>query len=227
MNKKQFAQMLDHTLLKPAVTLEDLRQHCETAVKYQFKSVAINSAVVAFCKEMLGDTDVLCDATIGFPLGQCSVATKVFETKDAIDNGAREIDYVVNLVKLKSGHWDFIEEEMRRIVATCNTHQVTSKVIFETCYLTDDEKKHLCEIACRIRPAFVKTSTGFGISIPGKVSGATLEDVQLMKHCVGNEVLVKASGGIRTTQQALAMIKAGASRIGTSCGVAILEGLGE
>lgn len=225
MTKKQLAQAIDHTLLKPQATREDLRLHCQAAAQYGFHSVAINSAVTAFCREVLGDSPVLCDATVGFPLGQSTLAAKVFEAQDAIRNGAKEIDYVVNLTELKSGRWDLVEEEMRRLVEACAQGGAACKVIFETCYLTDPEKERLCEIACRVRPAFIKTSTGFGTPGQGLPNGATLEDVRLMKRCVGDQVLVKASGGVRTTQQALAMLEAGASRIGTSNGVEILEGL--
>lgn len=227
MNKSQLAQMIDQTLLKPHVTLEDLRRHCETAARYGFRSVAINSAVVPFCKKVLEGSGVLCDATVGFPLGQSSIAAKVFEAQDAIAAGAGEIDYVVNLVELKSGNWSFVEEEMRSIVEACAARNVASKVIFENCYLTNPEKERLCEIARRVRPTFIKTSTGFGTPAKGVPTGATLDDVRLMKRCVGDDVLVKASGGVRTTEQALAMIEAGASRIGTSNGVEIVEGLGE
>ena len=193
MNKQELAKMIDQTLLKPYVSLEDLRRHCVQAAEYGFKTVE----------------------------------TKVFETQDVIAKGADEVDYVVNLVELKSGHWDYVEEEMRRIVEVCNAYGLTSKVIFENCYLTDDEKKKLCEIALKVRPTFIKTSTGFGTPPAGKAIGATLEDVRLMRSCVGNEIRIKAAGGIRDTATALAMIEAGASRIGTSCGVAIVDGLAE
>ena len=227
MNKQEFAKMIDQTLLKPYVSLEDLRRHCVQAAEYGFKTVAINNAPVPFCKAILKDSGVLVDAAVSFPLGQCTIETKVFETQDVIAKGADEVDYVVNLVELKSGHWDYVEEEMRRIVEVCNAYGLTSKVIFENCYLTDDEKKKLCEIALKVRPTFIKTSTGFGTPPAGKAIGATLEDVRLMRSCVGNEIRIKAAGGIRDTAAALAMIEAGASRIGTSCGVAIVDGLAE
>lgn len=225
MNKIQLANTIDHTLLRADVTREDLRELCRTAVRWGFHSVAINSAVVALCREALGGSPVVCDATVGFPLGQTSIESKVFETRDAIKNGAGEIDYVVDLVALKSGDWAHVEEEMARITAACRELGAGCKVIFETCYLTDSEKERLCEIACRVHPDFVKTSTGFGTPAAGVPKGATLEDIRLMKRCVGDEVLIKASGGIRTTEQALSMLEAGASRIGTSNSVAIVEGL--
>ena len=214
---KQLAGMIDHTLLKANICFDDLKTLCQEAAQYGFRSVAINGAVVPFCHRQLTGTDVLCDATVGFPLGQTSIAAKVFEARDAMENGAGEIDYVVNLAELKSGNWDYVEDEMRQIVAACREKSAVCKVIFETCYLTDDEKRRLCEIAVRVKPDFVKTSTGFGSG------GATLEDIRLMKSCVGDTVKVKASGGIRTAGDALAMIEAGADRIGTSAGIRIVE----
>ena len=187
--------------------------------------VAINSAPVKFCREVLKNSAVHVGAAIGFPLGQTTVEDKVFETRQAIAEGADEIDYVVNLVKLKSGDLAFVEDEMRRIVEVCNEHGKISKVIFENCYLTDDEKKTLCEIALKVRPNFIKTSTGFGTPEKGIAVGATVADVRLMKSMVGDAVKVKAAGGVRTLADALAMIEAGAERIGTSAGVKIVEEL--
>ena len=160
---------------------------------------------------------MLCGTVAGFPLGQCTLETKVFEAQDAIRKGAAEVDYVVNLAELKSGRWDRVEEEMRQITAACHDREAACKVIFENCFLTDDEKRRLCEISLKVKPDFIKTSTGYG------TGGAVLEDVRLMKACVGEEVQVKAAGGIRTAEDALAMIEAGASRIGTSAGVKIVE----
>ena len=217
MSAKELAKMIDHTLLSPYAHEDDLRAHCEVAKKYGFKTVAINNAVIPLCKELLKDSDVLCDAAVSFPLGQCTVETKVFETVDAIEKGAGEVDYVANLVKIKSGDWAYVEDEMARIVAECKKRGIVSKVIFENCYLTDDEKRHMCEIALRVKPTYIKTSTGFG------TGGATVEDVRLMKACVGDEILIKAAGGIRTYEQAMAMIEAGANRIGTSKGDVIVE----
>ena len=217
MTKQALASMIDQTLLRPDANYVQLREHCELAAQYGFKTVAVNNAVIPFCRKILEGTGVLCDAAISFPLGQSTVETKVFETLDAIKNGAGEVDYVVNLVEVKNGDWDFVEDEMSRIALACKANNVTSKVIFENCYLTEDEKKRLCEIALKVRPDFIKTSTGFG------AGGATLEDVQLMKNCVGDDVKIKAAGGIRSLEMAMAMIDAGADRIGTSRGVEILE----
>lgn len=214
---EELAGMIDQTLLKPYATEEELCAHCEKAAEYHFKTVAINNAPVPFCKKVLEGTKVLCDAAVSFPLGQSTIETKVFEAQDVIDKGAGEVDYVVNVSAVKSGRWDYVEDEMRRITEVCHEKQVPCKVIFENCYLTDDEKRTLCQIALRVRPDFIKTSTGFG------TGGATLEDVRLMKECVGDAIRIKAAGGIRTAEQALAMIEAGASRIGTSQGVAIVD----
>lgn len=188
---------------------------------------AINSAPVKFCKNVLQNSSVHVGAAIGFPLGQTTIEDKVFETKQAIADGADEIDYVVNLVKLKSGDLEYVEEEMRRIVSVCKEHGKISKVIFENCYLNDDEKRTLCRIALKVRPDFIKTSTGFGTPADGRAVGATVEDILLMKSEVGDAVKVKAAGGVRTLADALAMIEAGAERIGTSAGVKIIEELKE
>lgn len=222
---EQLAKYFDQTLLKPFVTEERLREFCEESDRYGFAMVAINSAPVKLCKEVLKNSEVHVGAAIGFPLGQTTIETKEFETRQAIAEGADEIDYVVNLVKLKSGDLDYIEDEMRRIVKICNEHNKISKVIFENCYLTDDEKKTLCEIALKVRPTFIKTSTGFGTPSEGVAVGATIHDVRLMKSIVGDAVKVKAAGGVRTLDEALEMIEAGAERIGTSAGVTIVEEL--
>lgn len=222
---ESLAKYFDQTLLKPFVTEQRLKEFCEESDRYGFAMVAINSAPVKFCREVLKDSDVHVGAAIGFPLGQTTIADKVFETEQAIAEGADEIDYVVNLVKLKSGDLDYVEEEMRRIVEVCNKNNKISKVIFENCYLTNDEKRTLCEIALKVRPTFIKTSTGFGTPEPGVAVGATVEDVKLMKSIVGDAVKVKAAGGVRTLADAIAMIEAGAERIGTSAGVTIVEEL--
>jgi len=214
---EQLAGMIDHTLLKPFICNEDLERHCKMAIKYHFKTVAVNNAVLPFCRKIVAGTSVVCDAAVSFPLGQSTLETKLFETEDAIIKGAKEIDYVINLVEVKNANWRFIEKEMDKIVSICRKNRVVTKVIFENCYLTEQEKRMLCQIAADIRPDFIKTSTGFGSG------GATFKDVMMMKKCVGNHVKVKAAGGIRDVQTALAMIEAGAERIGTSCGVEIIQ----
>lgn len=213
----ELANMIDYTLLKPDISNKDLFQLCQDAIKYNFKTVAINNAVILFCKKILKGSNVLCDAAVSFPLGQSTIETKVFETIDAIEKGAGEVDYVVNIVEIKNDNWAYIEEEMREIVEACNERGAISKVIFENCYLSDDEKKKLCEVALKVKPTFIKTSTGFGNG------GATIEDVKLMKACVGDNIKIKAAGGIRDIQSVLKFIEAGASRIGTSSGVKIIE----
>lgn len=215
MNK--FSKYFDHTCLKPYATRKDMAKLCEEAKKYDFMMVAINSTQTKLCKELLKGTDIHVGAAISFPLGQTTIETKVFETKDAIANGADEIDYVINITELKEKNYDYIKEEMTQIVDVCRKHNVISKVIFENCYLTDEEKIKLCEIALEIKPDFIKTSTGFG------TGGATVEDVKLMKSIVKNTVKVKAAGGIRDLDTCLKMIESGAERIGTSSAIKITE----
>ena len=217
MTKEELAQMIDHTNLHADVREKDLKKLCEEAARYHFKMVAINSGQTARCSAFLKGTDVHVGAAVGFPLGQQSIAVKVYETEDAIRNGADEIDYVLNITELKEGNDAYIEEEMRQIVTLCRKHSVISKVIFENCYLTKEEIVRAAEIACIVRPDFIKTSTGFG------TGGAAAEDVALMKSVVKDQVKVKAAGGIRTLEQAMKMIEAGAERIGTSAGIAILS----
>lgn len=217
LTSKQLAKMIDQTLLKPYATKEEMMEFLKESKAYDFKMVAINSSPVTFCKEYLKDCDVHVGAAISFPLGQTTIATKVFETKEAIKNGADEIDYVINIMELKSGNDDYIEKEMREIVAVCKEHNVTSKVIYENCYLSNDEKKRLCRIALKVKPDYIKTSTGFG------TGGATVDDVKLMKSIVKDEIKIKAAGGIRDLDTALTFIEAGASRLGTSAGVKIIE----
>lgn len=217
MTKEQLVRLFDHTCLHPYATHADMEKLCAEAREHHFAMVAINSVQTRFCKELLRGTDVHVGAAIGFPLGQTTVETKVFETEDAIRNGADEIDYVINITELKMGNLDYIRDEMQRIVDVCRKNNVISKVIFENCYLTQAEKEALCRIALEVKPDFIKTSTGFG------TGGATLEDVKLMKRIVGDQVKVKAAGGIRDLAACLAMVEAGAERIGTSAAVRITQ----
>ena len=214
---EQLANMVDHTNLKAFADDAAFTKLCDEARKYNFKMVAINPAQTVRCKEKLKDSLVHVGAAIGFPLGQTTLECKIFETKDAIKKGADEIDYVINVAELKNKNYDYIKKEMEEIVKICKEAGKISKVIFENCYLTDDEKVKVAEIAKEVKPDFIKTSTGFG------TGGATVEDVKLMKSGVGDEVKVKAAGGIRDLKTALAMIEAGAERLGTSAGVAIVE----
>ena len=214
---EQLANMIYHTNLKAFADDAAFEKLCDEAKKYNFKMVAINPAQTVRCKKKLEGSPVHVGAAIGFPLGQTTLECKIFETKDAIEKGADEIDYVINVAELKNKNYDYIKKEMEEIVKICREAGKTSKVIFENCYLTDDEKRKVAEIAKEVKPDFIKTSTGFG------TGGATVEDVKLMKSVVGDEVKVKAAGGIRDLKTALAMIEAGAERLGTSAGVAIVE----
>ena len=215
--KEALASMIDHTNLKADADEEAIRRLCDEARRYHFACVMVNPAQVRRCARFLAGSGVPIGAVVGFPLGQATIPVKVYEAGDAIDGGAGEIDYVLNVAELKNGDTGYITEEMEALVALCREKGVVSKVIFENCYLTDDEKRQAAAIARKVRPDFIKTSTGFGSG------GATLEDVRLMKAAVGDAVGVKAAGGIRDRQTALAMIEAGATRIGASAGVAILE----
>ncbi len=214
---KSFNKIFDHTILKPSTTEEQLKKVCDDAIKYGFCSVAVNTGMVKKCAEFLNNSGVLVDAAVGFPLGITTVEVKAFETEQAIENGADEIDYVINIGKIKQGDTDYIRSEMKTITDICRKHGVTSKVIFENCYLTDEEKTELCKIAKEIKPDFIKTSTGFG------PSSATVHDVKLMKDAVGSDVKVKAAGGVRKLADCLAMIEAGAERIGCSNSPAIAD----
>lgn len=217
MTKEQLVKLFDHTCLYAYATEAHMKKLCDEARAYNFAMVAVNSVQVKLCKKFLKDTDVHVGAAIGFPLGQTTIASKVFETVDAIQNGADEIDYVINITELKDGNYDYIREEMRQIVAECRKANVISKVIFENCYLTQEEKEILCKIALEVKPDFIKTSTGFG------TGGATLDDVKLMKSIVGDAVKVKAAGGVQDLETCMAMVEAGAERIGTSAAVKITE----
>ena len=217
MTKEQLVKLFDHTCLYAYATEAHMKKLCDEARAYNFAMVAVNSVQVKLCKKFLKDTDVHVGAAIGFPLGQTTIASKVFETVDAIQNGADEIDYVINITELKDGNYDYIREEMRQIVAECRKANVISKVIFENCYLTQEEKEILCKIALEVKPDFIKTSTGFG------TGGATLDDVKLMKSIVGDAVKVKAAGGVRDLETCMAMVEEGAERIGTSAAVKITE----
>lgn len=217
LTKNKLAKYFDHTFLKAYATDNDLRKLCEEAKSIGAAMVAINTEWVTFCKKELDGTDIHVGAAIGFPLGQCGLETKLFETEDAIKKGADEIDYVINISKAKMGDWDFIKKEMEAIVEICRKNNKISKVIFENCYLEKDEIKKLAEIAKEVKPDFIKTSTGFG------TGGATLEDVKLMIDAVDGEVSVKAAGGIRDYETAKKMIDLGVKRIGTSSSLKILD----
>ena len=208
---------IDHTILKATASSSDVQKLCEEAIEHKFYSVCVNGCYVADAKHLLQGTDVKVAAVVGFPLGAMTTAAKVFEAKEAVENGASEIDMVINVAKLKDGEFDYVENEIRLIKEAIGDNVL--KVIIETCYLTDEEKVKVCELSLVAKADFVKTSTGFG------TGGATYEDVKLMKSIVGEDVKVKAAGGIRNSDDFLAMIRAGADRIGCSAGVKIIEAL--
>ncbi len=210
------ASYIDHTLLKPDATGEQIDQLCAEAREYGFASVCVNPYYVARCVKNLKGTDVKVCTVVGFPLGATTMETKVFETLQAVASGAQEIDMVMNVCAMKSGHTKAIEQEIQALAAAVEDKAIL-KVIIETCLLTDEEKTQACRIARRSGAQFVKTSTGFS------TGGATVEDVALMKKAAGANVKVKASGGIRDYATAKAMIEAGADRIGASAGVSIVK----
>ncbi|MGT2649055.1 deoxyribose-phosphate aldolase [Streptococcus troglodytae] len=209
-------QYIDHTLLKPESRQDQIDKLIREAKTYNFASVCINPTWVSYAAKALEGTDIKVCTVIGFPLGATTSAVKAFETKDAISHGADEVDMVINIGQAKSGHFAFVEEDIRAVVEASGDKLV--KVIIETCLLTDEEKVKACQAAVAAGADFVKTSTGFSIA------GAKLEDVRLMRQTVGPDVGVKAAGGTRSLEDAQAFIEAGATRIGTSAGVTIMEG---
>lgn len=214
-----FAYLIDNTVLAASATRSELEALCKESREYGFHTVAVNPASISCCREFLAGSKVGIDVAIGFPLGQTTLRNKLFETSDALEAGAQEIDYVINVGKLKERDTAYLEKEMKGIVSLCRQAGAISKVIFENCYLTDEEKIILCDIARSVEPNFIKTSTGFG------TGGATVEDVALMKQHTGDTIKVKAAGGIRTLDDAIAMVRAGAERLGTSKGKAIIDEL--
>ena len=211
----QINKFIDHTLLKAFATSDEIRKLCEEAKKYNFKSVCVNPVNVALAKECLEGSDVLVCTVIGFPLGANTKEIKAFETIDAIKNGADEVDMVINIGKAKEHNYKYIEDEIKMVVAA--SAGKTTKVIIETCYLNDEEKINCCLAAKNAKATFVKTSTGFG------TSGATASDIRLMRETVGPDMGVKASGGIRNLDDLKLMVENGATRIGASSGVDIME----
>jgi deoxyribose-phosphate aldolase len=209
--------MIDHTLLKPDATKGDIETLCREAVQYGFASVCVNPTWVATCARLVQGSAVAVCSVVGFPLGATTADTKQYEARRAIFDGAREIDMVINVGALKSGDLHLVERDIRGVASACREANVISKVILETALLTQDEKVAACTLAKAAAADFVKTSTGFG---PG---GATAEDVALMRRVVGEEMGVKASGGVRTLEGVQAMVAAGATRIGASAGVRIVQ----
>lgn len=217
MDKQQIAGMIDHTLLKADATKEAIVKLAEEAKDYKFASVCVNPVNVATAYEVLKDTSVKVCTVIGFPLGASTTESKAFETKDAIANGATEVDMVIHIGALKVKQYDLVERDIRAVVEAANGKALV-KVIIEACLLTDEEKVRACELSVRAGADYVKTSTGFS------TGGATAHDIALMRQTVGPDVGVKASGGIRSFEDVQAMIQAGASRIGASASVAIVQG---
>lgn len=218
MDKNKLAGIIDHTLLKPEATSEAIRKLCKDALEYNFASVCVNPINVALAAELLKDSKVKVCTVIGFPLGANTSAVKAFETKDAIQNGATEVDMVINIGKLKEKDYHYVQEDIKAVVDAAKGIALT-KVIIETCLLTDEEKVMACKLSKEAGADFVKTSTGFS------TGGATTQDIKLMRETVGLELGVKASGGIRSYEEALAVIQNGASRIGASASIAICEGM--
>ena len=212
-----YAAMIDHTLLKADATRSQVETLCAEAKQYGFKSVCVNPTWVKFAAQNLAGAESVVCTVIGFPLGANTPAVKAFETKDAIANGADEIDMVINIGAMKNGEFDLVREDIKAVVEAANGTLV--KVIIESCLLTDEEKVKACELAVEAGADFVKTSTGFS------TGGATAEDIALMRKTVGPDLGVKASGGVRSLEDMQLMIENGATRIGASSGVAIMNGL--
>lgn len=215
MTRAKLAKLIDHTLLRANATQTEITELCDVAVQCGFAAVSVNPVWTSFCAKRLGGSGVGVNVTVGFPLGANTARIKVEEAREAVKSGATELDMVINIGALKSGFPSFVEREIAAVVKAVDN--VPLKVILETSYLTTEEKIAVCEMAMRSGAAFVKTSTGYGRA------GATAEDVALMRQVVGNRLGVKAAGGIRSYADAMAMITAGANRIGTSTGVAILR----
>ena len=211
------ASMIDHTLLKPDATHIDIEALCREAAEYKFASVCVNPTWVALCAALLKGSGVRVCSVVGFPLGATTADTKHYETRRAIFDGAREIDMVINIGALKSGDLRLVERDIESVTVPCRESSVLSKVIIEAALLTDDEKVTACTLAKAAGADYVKTSTGFG---PG---GATAADVMLMRRVVGEEMAVKAAGGVRDLEGLKAMVAAGATRVGASAGVRIVQ----
>ncbi len=212
------AKMIDHTALKADTKKEQIVVLCQEAKEYGFASVCVNPTWIELAAELLNGSDVKVCTVIGFPLGANTPETKAFETKDAIEKGATEVDMVINIGALKDKNDELVERDIRAVVEAAKGKALT-KVIIETCLLTEEEKVRACELAVKAGTDYVKTSTGFS------TGGATVEDIALMRKTVGPEIGVKASGGVRDVQGAKDMIEAGATRIGASSGVSIVNGL--
>ncbi|MDU7239994.1 deoxyribose-phosphate aldolase [Clostridium sp.] len=217
MNKKDLARMIDHTILKADATEMEVEKLCTEALEYNFASVCINPSMVEKAANMLKGSDVKVCTVIGFPLGATTTEIKAFETEDVIKKGATEVDMVINIGKLKEGNIEYVKKDIEAVVNAAKGKALT-KVIIETCLLTDEEKVTACKLSKEAGADFVKTSTGFS------TGGATASDIKLMRETVGPNLGVKASGGVRSLEDAMAMIENGATRIGASASIAICEG---
>ncbi|HSH37117.1 deoxyribose-phosphate aldolase [Schnuerera sp.] len=215
---KTIASMIDHTLLKPEATEEMIKNLCNEAIEYGFAAVCVNPFYVKLAKKILMDSEVKIATVIGFPLGASSKGVKAYEATKAIEDGADEVDMVINIGALKNKDFEFVKKDIKSVVDAVNGNGIV-KVIIETCLLTEEEKVKACQLSKEAGAHFVKTSTGFS------TGGATIEDVKLMKSIVGEHLQIKASGGVRDYETAIAMIEAGASRIGASASVNIVKGL--
>jgi len=220
-SKEQLAKMIDHSLLHPSITIQDIERGCAEALKYQFAAVVVNPVHIPIIARALRGSSVKICSVISFPFGLSPSEVKAYEAKTVLGEGAQEIDMVMNFSALRSGHPDIVQNDISAVVKEAKrfSKDVIVKVILENCYLSEEQKKQACTLAVQAGADYVKTSTGFG------TGGAIVEDVRLMRKSVGKELGVKAAGGIRTLDQALAMIEAGANRIGTSAGVSIVEAL--
>lgn len=214
---KKLASYIDHTFLRPAASKKEIQLLCDEAKEYQFYSVCVPPSYVRFAKDLLVSTQIKIGTVVGFPLGYATTATKVFETKEAVSNGADEIDMVIHIGKLKEKDYLYVYQDIAEVVSACSSR--ICKVIIETCYLTEEEKIAACVLAQVAKANFVKTSTGFGSA------GATKEDVMVMRAVVGQSMGIKAAGGIRELKQAIELINAGATRLGTSASVNIIKEL--
>jgi len=210
-------KLVDHTLLKAVATEADIKSLCKEARENKFMSVCVNPSYVSLSRDCLKGSGVKVCTVVGFPLGAATTRTKVFEAKEAVENGATEVDMVVHIGAIKSGDWDYVKQDIESI-AVAISGRALLKVIIETCLLTDEEKIRVCAICKMVGVGFVKTSTGFS------TGGATVGDVALMRKVVGQEIGVKASGGVKDAESAKAMVEAGANRLGTSSGIAIVTG---
>ena len=210
------AKYVDHTLLKPDATREQIKTLCEEAAEYDFASVCVNPFWVSYAAEILADAKAKVCTVIGFPLGANTTETKVFETTNAIENGAEEIDMVINVGALKNKEYDIVEQDIAAVVKASHPKAIV-KVIIETCLLTDEEIVKACKLSVAANADFVKTSTGFS------TGGATPKDVKLMKDTVKDNAFVKASGGVRSKEDAFTMIEMGADRLGTSSGILLIK----